>query len=236
MFDASTNCIVYIRVSTIEQKNSGLGLEVQLQKCTAYAQFAGLEVIEVIKDDGVSAGIPLSKRPGGKRALDLLVTGKSSNIIALKLDRLFRNTTDALTTCETFNKSGIAMHLVDQQGTSINTKSAIGKFLLTMLAATAELERNLITERTQEALQVKKSRGDHIGATPFGYKRKGHKLVPNEQYSILLWILEQYEAGHTLQSIADKLNRQNLKTIRGKKWSAGTVWNVIELHKLKLAV
>src|SRR3954467_5975425 len=87
----------YIRVSTDEQATSGLSLEHQEQRIRAYVEANGLTLVKLVRDESVSAGKALADRKGGKAVLDSLATGTARHVVALKLDRLFRSTVDALT-------------------------------------------------------------------------------------------------------------------------------------------
>lgn len=73
----------------------------------------GLELFEVIIDAGVSAGKPLAAREGGRRVLELVRARKVNAVVALKLDRLFRNCADCLTVISGWDKAAVALHLVD---------------------------------------------------------------------------------------------------------------------------
>src|SRR6266576_5058844 len=70
----------------------------------------------------------------------------------MKLDRLFRDAEDALRQTKAWDRTGISLHLVDIGGQSMNTGSAMGRMFLTLMAGFAELERNLIAERTTAVL------------------------------------------------------------------------------------
>src|SRR5262249_2680224 len=86
---AMKDAISYIRVSSEEQADSGLGLEAQRQRIVAYCQMKGLHLAEVFEDPGISAGKPLASRPAGSQ---LLAAAKKGNavVVVAKLDRLFR--------------------------------------------------------------------------------------------------------------------------------------------------
>jgi len=75
----------------------------------------------------------------------------------LKLDCLFRNASDALHTTEAWDKQGISLHFVDMGGMAVDTSSAMGRMMLTMLAGFAQFERDLCADRTKSALKHKKS-------------------------------------------------------------------------------
>ena len=88
--------LAYIRVSTSRQVDEGNGLGSQTARVKEYAKFRGLKLKswDIVIDDGVSGGIPLWKRTGGDRLLNLVERGNYSHVISVKLDRMFRLTTD----------------------------------------------------------------------------------------------------------------------------------------------
>ena len=126
--------VAYLRVSTNEQAESGLGLESQNSRIRAYCTMRNLDLIEAITDAGVSGGKPLASRDGGKRLLAMIRQLKADAVVMLKLDRMFRNAGDCLTTIEQWERSGIALHVVDLGGNAIDTTSAAGRFMLVVLA------------------------------------------------------------------------------------------------------
>src|SRR5262245_49245611 len=81
--------IIYLRVSSDEQAESGLGLEAQLATCTAWAAARGYEVAGVYRDEGVSGTVPVHKRAGLLAGLSAL--GRDSVLLAAKRDRLARD-------------------------------------------------------------------------------------------------------------------------------------------------
>ena len=70
----------------------------------------------MIREEGVSGAKPLGIRPGGIELLALVATKKVGHIVALKLDRLFRDAADALHQSRAWDKAEIALHLVDMGG------------------------------------------------------------------------------------------------------------------------
>src|SRR5262245_9512662 len=102
------DAIAYIRVSSEEQADSGLGLEAQRQRIAAYCDPKGLRLAEVFDDPGISGGKPLACRPAGSK---LLASAKKSKaiVIVAKLDRLFRSVADAATVIADFEKKGIQL-------------------------------------------------------------------------------------------------------------------------------
>ncbi len=100
--------IGYIRCSTNEQADSGLGLAAQAERIKAYVVLKGLNLVDLITDAGVSGGKPLATRPGGQKLLSAIREHKANAVLMLKLDRGFRNATDCLSTVERWDKSRIA--------------------------------------------------------------------------------------------------------------------------------
>jgi DNA invertase Pin-like site-specific DNA recombinase len=111
----------------------------------------------------------LNKRPEGAKIAKLIANGVC-HVVALKMDRLFRNAGDALNHVEEWAKAGISLHLVDMGGQSVNTDTSMGKMMVTMLAGFAEFERNMIAERTTAALRHKKAHGEVYNHVPYGYR------------------------------------------------------------------
>src|SRR6516162_11381766 len=98
----------YVRVSSDEQADSGLGLEAQRQRIRAYAELKDLRLVEVFEDPGVSGGKELNTRPGGARLLEAARRHKAVVVVA-RLDRLFRSVADAALTIADFDRRGVEL-------------------------------------------------------------------------------------------------------------------------------
>ncbi len=221
--------IAYIRVSTDEQVKGGVSLIAQEERLRAYCTMTGLPLAAVIREEGVSGSIPLSQRPGGQELLRLLKDRGAIHIVALKLDRLFRDAEDALRQTRIWDRAGIALHMVDMGGTTVNTASAMGRLFLTMTAAFAELERNLIAERTATALAHKKNHRQAYSPTPYGFDRYGSSLQVNTQEQVIIQSIREWRTdGWSLHRIAHELNRKNVKGKNGGSWHASTVKYLLE--------
>jgi len=226
--------IIYCRVSTMEQAQKGVSIDAQVERLSSYAGAMGLEIVDVIREEGVSASKPLALRPGGIRLINALKSGKADNVVALKLDRLFRSTEDALRQTTEWDSEGVGVHFVDMGGNQINTKSAMGKILLTLLAAFAEFERTLIAERTAAALAHKKQRRKVYNHAPYGFVCEGDQLVPvDSEQRVLRQIFEMRKQGLSLFKIAERLNDFGVPAKRGGKWHQGTLGNIVnnELYR-----
>ena len=222
--------VAYIRVSTEEQASGGLSLEDQEQRARDYAKSNGLGKIEVLRERGVSGSIPLSKRPEGSRLLQhLSPNGSCTHVIAYKLDRLFRDTEDCLGRIREWEAGGVALHLIDFGGLSLNMGTATGKLMLTFFAMMAEFERNTIRERTRAAVEYRKRNGLVCGETPYGFRVvEGKRLVPNELERKWIARMAQWKAeGDSMSGIARRLNDLRVQTRRKKTWSGKTVRDVL---------
>jgi len=217
--------IGYIRVSTEKQSNEGISLDDQKNKIKEYANLKDLELVDIIADKGVSGGIPLKQREGGKKLLSKVDNDNIDIVISMKLDRLFRDAIDCLTITKEWDNSGIALHLLDLGGNTLDTSSPMGRMFLTMSAGFAEMEKNLIGQRTKNALKYKKDNKQAYSPTPTGYKRTGDNLEENkEEMKTIKLIKKLRESGKSLRKIAEKLNKKGIPTKNnGQKWYASTV-------------
>jgi DNA invertase Pin-like site-specific DNA recombinase len=227
--------IGYIRVSTNRQADSGLSLEFQREKIKAYCDLRGFELIEVLEDH--CSGKKAENRPGLQSALKSASQGIMDHFVTYKTDRFARNTIDALEIVQKLDKYGCAFHSVSE---SIDTKSAMGEFFFTVLAAFAQMERRLIADRTRNALSVKRAQGQKLG----GPRRYGYDCVlrddgslyeiDNEhEQNIINGILLRRENGKTLQNIATELNEMGWKTAQGAAWTVTQVQRIIQRESNK---
>lgn len=216
--------VLYVRVSTDEQVRTGVSLDAQEERLRAYCVMRELAVAGVVREEGVSGSKPLAKRPGGAELLRMVTSGEATNVVALKLDRLFRNTVDTMTTTNTWDRAGVALHLVDFGGAAIDTRSATGRMMLTMLAGVAQFERDVISERTTAALAYKRDHGRVSGVVPYGYKRSGSHLVPvPAEQAVIAQVRAWRDEGLSLRRIAARLTEAGTPTKQGGKWWPRTV-------------
>jgi DNA invertase Pin-like site-specific DNA recombinase len=230
----SNTAALYIRVSTQEQAKEGISLEAQEAKLRTYCELRGFTVVELICDAGISGGKPLAQRPGGQRVLSLAQTGTVGHIVAYKLDRLFRDCADCLTVTRTWDKKEVALHLVDLGGQTLDTSSAMGRFFLTVMAGAAELERNLIKERTIEALAYKKSQGQRVGEIPYGYSQDAQgQLTPHTgEQEVIDFILRHRQDGLSLRLIVAALDKAGLVSRTRTPIGATQVARILKAHEV----
>lgn len=231
----SNKAVGYIRVSTSHQAEEGVSLDAQTKRIGSYCETHGLDLVRIVQDpEAISGGIPLHNREGGAEVLRMIAAGEVSQVVALKLDRLFRSAKDCLTHIENWQEKGVSLHLVDMGGQSVNSGSGPGKLFVTMLAGFAEFERKLISERTEAALRHKRETGRVYSAvTPYGYQRKEDRLVPVEaEQKVIAKMKLLRSRGKSLHQIAAKLNEDNIATRKGGKWHASTVTYIIDSDRI----
>jgi site-specific DNA recombinase len=138
------------------------------------------------------------------RINELIEAGETGVVIVYKLDRLSRRTIDILNTLDGWEKLGIAFHSITDK---IDTKTAAGKFLLTILSALAQMERDLISERTSDALAYKKKNREWCGRVPFGFTVQGTRLIENpEQIEVIQKPKRMKRRGKSYRAISKALS------------------------------
>ena len=216
----------YVRVSTDEQAGSGVSLEMQIEKVRQYAELHGLGLLHIASDPGESA--KNLERPGLKLALGWLSRGEASGLIVVKLDRLTRSVRDLSHLIERYfgESSGRSLMSVME---SIDTGSAAGRMVLNLMTTIAQWERETIVERTQAAMDHKRSRNERIGQIPFGKRLgpDGRTLVDDsDEIAIIKLIRDCYLKGMSYREIALTLNSLLLRAKNGGEWCASSVRSV----------
>jgi site-specific DNA recombinase len=218
--------IGYCRVSTEQQANEGVSIELQIEKIKQYCELYNYELLDIVVDAGISA--KSLKRPGITNVLHMLDNNEADALIIYKLDRLTRSLADwSILIKDYFNdKSGKTLLAVMDQ---IDTSTAAGRMCLNLMMTVFQWEREVISERTKVALQHKKSKGQPLGSAKFGEDINKVNLSPNsDQQQVINLIIQLRSTGNTLQQIADYLNQNNYLTKRSKSWYPKTVKNVID--------
>lgn len=230
MVDKKPKAIGYIRVSSDEQAREGLSLEAQKRKINAYCELKDLDLVTIFSDEAISGFKPFEKRPGGGKAYEKLVTGEADHLVAIKLDRLFRNTGDAIAKATEFQKKSINLHLLD---VSVDTSTATGKMFFTVLAMLAQFERDITGERTKVVLDMKRKDGKVYNHTPFGFDRDGDRFIenPQEQKAIEL-IVKMRNNGDSFRDIALELELMGIKPKNSNTWQAMAVKKICDRYRV----
>jgi len=212
--------IAYYRVSTQKQGASGLGLEAQKMSVQSYAQKNCLQIAGVFTE--VETGTRKRQRVEIFKAIDAAKAAGAVLLIA-KLDRLARNVafTSALM------ESGVDFVACDMPQAN--------KLTVHIIAAIAEHEADLISQRTKAALQAAKARGvvlGNPGNMTYEAQVKGanvRKQAAIEGYKKTVGYARLLrQNGKTFGAIADRLNEEGHTTRQGKPFQAMTVKRMLD--------
>lgn len=168
----------YGRVSTGQQTTENQRLEIEQAGYNIDADYW-------YADEGVSGKVAASQRPAFSRMLGQIRKGET--LVVSKLDRCGRDAIDVLQTVRQLGERGIKVIVLQLGNTDLT--SPAGKLLLSMLAAVAEMERDLLVERTQAGLRRAKAEGKILGrppkTTPEQRGEIRHRLGGGESVSVL---------------------------------------------------
>jgi DNA invertase Pin-like site-specific DNA recombinase len=218
--------ISYLRVSTERQGMSGLGLEAQRAAVEAFLNGGDwkltAEFVEV--ETGKN-----NHRPQLAAALDRCrMTG--ATLVVAKLDRLARNARFLLTVVEGTGEGGVVFCDLPNV-----PAGAVGKFLVTQMAAVAELEAGLISQRTKAALAAAKARGKVLGGYRGGPKvdtlagqRARTERAGARARQLAGVVVPLRNEGISLRAIAAELAARGIRTPGGGAWTADAVRAVLQ--------
>lgn len=204
----TVHAVGYIRVSTAEQAEHGVGLDAQRQQIEAECERRGWTLIAIHEDAGAS-GKALKGRPGLSAALQSIEAGDADTLVVAKLDRLSRSLIDFATLLQSAHDQGWNLVALDL---GIDLGTPAGEFLASVMASAAQWERRIIGARTKDALAIKRAQGVRLG--------RPVSIDP----LIAERIRAEHAAGESLTAIAQKLNKERVPTARGgAKWYPSTV-------------
>lgn len=161
--ESSPSVFAYIRVSTDLQTTKNQQADIKR---------AGYAVSNWVSEDGVSGTVPAMERKAFVGMMTLVKAG--DKVIVTAVDRLGRDAEDILNTVNCFKK--LKVQLIVLQFGNMDLTSSMGKMILSVMASMAELERNLLSERTKSGLERARIQGTKLGAPM--------KITP-EMYRIL---------------------------------------------------
>ena len=207
---AVTRAIGYVRVSTGEQGESGLGLKAQVAAIRSACEQRGWELVAVREE--VKSGARTDNRPVLAEVMQALRGREVDAVVVAKLDRLSRSVVDAGRLLEAARKGNFNIVALDL-GLDLSTPT--GELVANVLAAVAQWERRMIGVRTSEALQVKIAGG----WTSSAWELKVPRAVRGR-------IVKMAQAGMSQRAIANQLNADGVPSLGGS-WHRGTVIRVL---------
>jgi DNA invertase Pin-like site-specific DNA recombinase len=212
MRQRSQKVISYVRVSTEEQANSGLGLAAQQAAIETEAARRGWTDLLMLSDEGFSAKTLV--RPAISQALDMLASGQASTLCVSKLDRLSRSVLDFCQLLALSERQGWSLVVLDL---ALDTGTPSGRLMAQVMSAFSEYERRLIGQRTSAALQAKKAAGAILGRP---------RMLPED---VRQRIVDDRAAGMSYSGISRALNADGTPTAQGGvSWYPATVRSILK--------
>jgi site-specific DNA recombinase len=222
--EGRSKCFGYCRVSTEEQSETGISIEVQEARIRAWAAAKAVELVEVFTDRGQSGGKHPMKRPAMRAMLTLLRRGHAAGMIAVRLDRFSRSLRDVLDLTDECAREGWQFQSIQE---SIDTASDHGKLMVRLLATVAQFLRENTSTNTRYSMKhLGRELKAYSNRPPWGWRREGDDLVPvMAEQNVLARALELQAAGQGGSRIAKALG-VNLRT--KKRWTSGAIHVVLK--------
>ena len=208
---------IYVRVSTQEQAKEGYSIGEQVDRLTKFAQAHDWIIVKVYTDAGHSGAD--TDRPALQEMIADLKAGKIDKVLVYKLDRLSRSQKDTLSLIEdTFLPNGTDFESMTEK---LDTSTPQGRLFLGILAAFAQLEREMIKERMSMGMTARIKEGKWKGgaqvAFGYDYEPSLDKLVINEYEAMIVKeVFTKFTEGKTLYSIANDLKEKGHTLRNGK--------------------
>ncbi len=219
-----TRVALYTRVSTEDQAKEGFSLDAQLDRLRLYAKAQDWEIAGEFVDEGHSGRT--IKRP----AYQAMMGAREDwdTLLVLKMDRIHRNSRNFMAMMDLLTKEDKGFASVTE---SLDTSTAMGRFVMDIIQRIAQLESEQIGERVFVGMEQKaKTSGGSLGKpAPFGYcyGDGGRLLVVDDERPWVEAIFSMAERGAPKTAIADHLNKNGVQTRRNAAWTRWAVNHIL---------
>lgn len=222
--------VAYCRISTLEQKKNGLGIEIQVRDATLFAQERGLFIDRFYCDEAKSGVV--EDRPHLKKLMWDCKSKRIGTVIIPSLDRLSRDVRLAENLFWQFEQCGVRVFIADMP--HYNNQDRRDVLIRQIREAIAEDNRKEIIERLWKGRQQRVRKGLFPGGNvPYGYFRKGENLILHPpEVAIVREILDQDRQGKTVLQIVNALNSKAFRRRNGKSWTARQVRIILSRREL----
>lgn len=187
------------------------------------------EYVPGYADWGVT-GTKAEARKNFMRMIEDCRAGKINRILVKSISRFARNTVDTLMYIRELREMGISVFFETQ---NIDTMSASGDVLITILAAMAEQESRTMSTNIKWAYQKRFKDGQVlINPATLGYKKDGDEYeIVEEEAEIIRMVFRNYLAGDSVRQIADALNAEGYMTRKGNGFKPNSILNILANEK-----
>lgn len=231
--------VLYLRVSTDEQAESGTSLETQEFACLRKAAEMGAQVVEMYRDEGVSGALYLS-REGLQKALSDIESGRANILIVYSISRLSRDVEHQQIILKRLKAAGARLVICDMPVEDTEE----GELMFGISGTFAQYERQLIRKRTMDGRRRRAEEGrmPYRTRSPFGYyipiredmyagrysaEQVGTYLIVEAEAEIVRELFRRYAAGASLRGLGLWLDSQGVPTRQGAPY-----WKPVVLRSM----
>lgn len=236
MAESASSVVAYLRVSTAEQKDEGVSLDVQKERIIAYCKMFQHNLIAIYADDHTGRTM---ERPGFQAALARMVE-TDAILMSVSMDRISRSVGDWTYLLDTYFGKGRTYKMLAFDCAGMDPRTATGRMLLMMRAVMAQGEIDSTSERTQVAMDHLKAQGIPCGGLPYGkvYSKQldehGRRVVVEvpEQIETLKYIRQLHQQDKGIKTITDILEKEGRPSPKGKGWNRAIVRRILQREGL----
>jgi DNA invertase Pin-like site-specific DNA recombinase len=220
-----TKAFAYLRVSGKGQID-GDGFTRQLEAIKGYASTHGIDIVKVFREEGVSGKKELENRPALQEVLSALKDGDAAMVMVEKLDRLARDLMVQETIIGDLRKRGYELVSVAEPDLCSDDPSRV--LVRQMFGAIAQYEKSMVVLKLRGARQRMRQSGRCEGVKPYGHTTAESQVLDRMR--------ELRRGGMAVDTIAETLNGEGVKTRSGGSWYGATVNKIIKREPSQLAV
>ncbi len=218
--------VAYCRVST-DRERQDLGSHAQVASIEAWAHRSDVRIVEWFIEEA-SGGAELARRPVFLQALAATVAHGAGILVVQKIDRFSRDAVTAALALGELERNGATLAVADGAG---GGEDPTAQLVRAVLLAVAQFEKTMIAVRIRAALQVKKTRGEMIGAAPYGMRLAidGKTLEPNpEEIAIAAGLRALRATGLTLRALRDRSAERGLLNRKGNPFTLAALHALVK--------
>ena len=219
--------IGYVRVSSLVQKEKGNSIPNQIEKIESYCKLNGYELVDILKDDGIS-GMSKSKRKDYLKLIDIMEDRNIGGVVVNDLSRIGRKMSDVVEFVDLVKKKQIEFHSIKE---GINNVSNVAGLIINILSSINQFEVEMLRNRISEVKQYKKSKNLVYGNLIYGKSKDGNRLIDNiDELKTIKYMKYLRKKGYSYFKISDRLNKRNIKSKNGNQWYGSGVRNILSYY------